>query len=62
MQSQTLDNPVIQPSLPGRILQTCYLLKWHVLGVVAIQLTEHCIAYLHKVCLGFFLGTESTEI
>lgn len=54
MQSQTSGNPDIRRSLPGRILRTCYLLKWHVLGFAVIQLTGLCIAYPHKVCLGFF--------
>jgi len=68
MQSQTADNPEIRRSVPGRILWTCYVLKWRVLSVVVIHLTERCIAYPQKVWLDIFLvvnlvffRTESTE-
>jgi len=54
MQSQTSDKPEIRRSLPGRILWTCYVLKWHILGDVVIQLTERLIAYPHKIYLGIF--------
>lgn len=54
MQSQTSDNADNQNTLPGRILRTCYVLEWHVLGVVVIQLAERSIAYPHKICLLIF--------